>query len=414
QIKDEKKPLPATQPPPSVSVVPGGFLKQLVRETEKETKLKEPELKEEKAPSKLSENLVQQFLLPDETPPILEAEMALRAEQMVNAALKERKTSLPRQSLSPNAMTQKDDFRVKTPEQSDLKQENSSSTLKFSEVLAEKKNLKEKAEVQLGVKKVKEEKIIELRQEPEGQLADITLTEEPKKPVRDVWYEAETVWYMHNNGYTLATQLKPDEGTPELPFGKVRVRLHTDGSVHDVAQYEIEKLNPPELDLCEDLSQLVSVNESSILHTLTTRAKAHMALTHAGPNLLALWPPLATSGKGMRTRHWDTWEAPAPLQALVQTVYMSMVGQRKDQCVMALGRSGTGKTTLCQAFARGLLKHAGTTGESITLERLQAMFTVLHSFGCVSSNHSEASSRFAMVLSLDFNHKGLAAAGHLQ
>ncbi|KAF7701100.1 unconventional myosin-XVIIIb-like isoform X2 [Silurus meridionalis] len=414
KIKDEKKPLPATQPPPSVSVVPGGFLKQLVRETEKETKLKEPELKEEKAPSKLSENLVQQFLLPDETPPILEAEMALRAEQMVNAALKERKTSLPRQSLSPNAMTQKDDFRVKTPEQSDLKQENSSSTLKFSEVLAEKKNLKEKAEVQLGVKKVKEEKIIELRQEPEGQLADITLTEEPKKPVRDVWYEAETVWYMHNNGYTLATQLKPDEGTPELPFGKVRVRLHTDGSVHDVAQYEIEKLNPPELDLCEDLSQLVSVNESSILHTLTTRAKAHMALTHAGPNLLALWPPLATSGKGMRTRHWDTWEAPAPLQALVQTVYMSMVGQRKDQCVMALGRSGTGKTTLCQAFARGLLKHAGTTGESITLERLQAMFTVLHSFGCVSSNHSEASSRFAMVLSLDFNHKGLAAAGHLQ
>lgn len=49
-----------------------------------------------------------------------------------------------------------------------------------------------------------------------------------------------------------------------------------------------------------------------------------------------------------------------------------------------------------------------------TVERLQAMFTVLHSFGCVSSHHSEASSRFAMVLSLDFNHKGLAAAGHLQ
>lgn len=48
QIKNEKKPLPATQPPPPLSVVPGGFLKQLVRETEKETRLKEPELKEEK------------------------------------------------------------------------------------------------------------------------------------------------------------------------------------------------------------------------------------------------------------------------------------------------------------------------------------------------------------------------------
>lgn len=57
------------------------------------------------------------------------------------------------------------------------------------------------------------------------------------------------------------------------------------------------QLNPPELDLCEDLSQLMSVNESSILHTLASRAKAHMALTQAGPNLLALWPPLATPGK---------------------------------------------------------------------------------------------------------------------
>lgn len=42
------------------------------------------------------------------------------------------------------------------------------------------------------------------------------------------------------------------------------------------------------------------------------------------------------------------------------------------------------------------------------------MFTVLRSFGCVSTQQSEASTRFAMVLSLDFNHKGLATAGHLQ
>lgn len=48
------------------------------------------------------------------------------------------------------------------------------------------------------------------------------------------------------------------------------------------------------------------------------------------------------------------------------------------------------------------------------VERVQAMFTILKSFGCVSSQHSDASSRFAMVFSLDFNHAGQAAAGHLQ
>ena len=40
-----------------------------------------------------------------------------------------------------------------------------------------------------------------------------------------------------------ATQLKPDEGTPELPEGRVRVRLQTDGSLHDVTEYEIEKVH---------------------------------------------------------------------------------------------------------------------------------------------------------------------------
>lgn len=40
-----------------------------------------------------------------------------------------------------------------------------------------------------------------------------------------------------------ATQLKPDEGTPELPEGRVRVRLHTDGSLHDVTEFEIEKVH---------------------------------------------------------------------------------------------------------------------------------------------------------------------------
>lgn len=60
KIKGEKKSLPATQPPPPLSVVPGGFLKQLVRETEKETRLKEPELKEEKAVRSCT---VSQFLI---------------------------------------------------------------------------------------------------------------------------------------------------------------------------------------------------------------------------------------------------------------------------------------------------------------------------------------------------------------
>ncbi|KAF7650042.1 hypothetical protein LDENG_00131310 [Lucifuga dentata] len=377
--------------------LPGGFLKQLVRDSEKETKLKEPEVKEERsAPSKLNDSLVQQFLLPDQTPPILEAEMSLRSEGLINSkqgchpAQTDRKASSQRQIVSPDHTHKQETRADVSPEQ--------------QEVMSERVPQVEQ----------KEAEVIEERQEPEGRQADSTVMEQERREVRDVWYEAGTVWYVHKDGFTRATQLKPDEGTPELPEGRVRVRLE-DGSLHDVTEHDIEKCNPSELGLCEDLSDLQSVNECGVLHTLTSRAKANMPLTHAGPNLVSFWPPLHPHSKTPKSRRGESvWDAPPALAALVKRVYVSMVGTRRDHSVCAVGRSGAGKTTACQAFTHTLLKRAGTAGQSISVERVQAMFTVLRSFGCVSSQHSDASSRFAMVLSLDFNHAGQAAAGHLQ
>lgn len=72
--------------------------------------------------------------------------------------------------------------------------------------------------------------------------------------------------------------------------------------------------------------------------------------------------------QGLRSRRWESWEAPGPLQALVRRVYVSMVGQRRDQTLVALGRSGSGKTTSCQSFSQELLKQAGTAGGSLTCE----------------------------------------------
>ncbi|XP_019909130.2 unconventional myosin-XVIIIb isoform X2 [Esox lucius] len=432
KIKDTKE--EPTSPPPPLSALPGGFLKQLVRETEKETKLKEPEVKEEKAPSKLSDNLVQQFLLPDQTPPILEAEMALRNELLVNGERgrhsnqSDMKTSSPRRILSPD-LKSPPQGETPGPQKQDLtsgklkqKQEVTSELLKRGQIArsgkekvpndAKKPRMDEKKDNQ---KEGKNEGVIEPRQEPEGKPADTAIAEHETKEVRDVWYEVGTVWYVHKEGYCLATQLKPDEGTPDLPAGLVRLRMETDGTLHDVMEHDIQKINPSELDLCEDLSDLQSVNECSVLYTLTSRAKASLPLTHAGPNLLNFWPPLNQQGKTPLSRRGDSvWDAPPALAALVRRVYISMVGTRRDQSVCAVGRSGTGKTTSCQAFTHTLLKQAGTAGDSVSVERIQAVFTILRSFGCVSSHHSDASSRFAMVFSLDFNHAGLVCAGHLQ
>ncbi|XP_054613332.1 unconventional myosin-XVIIIb-like isoform X2 [Dunckerocampus dactyliophorus] len=399
KIKEENQPVVAAVPPPPLSALPGGFLKQLVRDSEKETKQKEPEVKEEKTPSRLSDNLVQQFLLPDQTPPILEAEMSLRAEHMLNSG------HAPQWSPRPSSAHRT--TPTNTESQQEVKPEPPKKNMANTSEEAEPR--KERPEEARKVKEVKQE-VKEERQEPEGRLADVAVTE-----VKDVWYEAGAVWYVHKDGFTLATQLKPDEGTPELPQGRVRLRLHADGSLLDVTEDDVEKCNPAHLDLCDDLSDLQSVNESGVLHTLISRAKAGMPLTHAGPNLVNLWPPLLTHSKTPKSRRGEsTWEAPPALAAMVKQLYVSVVGTRRDHCVCAVGRSGTGKTTACHAFTLALLRQAGTAGPNMSVERVQAMFSVLRSFGCVTSPHSDSASRFAMMFSVDFNHAGRAAAGHLQ
>ncbi|XP_034048963.1 unconventional myosin-XVIIIb-like isoform X2 [Thalassophryne amazonica] len=416
KIKEEKTAVSLTDPPPPLSALPGGFLKQLVRDSEKETKLKEPEVKEDKTPSKLSNDLVQQFLNPDQTPPILEAEMSLRAEQLIsnkqrcNSVLSNRSTSSQMQSISPDYSYKEESKLVVSPEpvkhQQDVRSEMEKKSKNTPRVEQKEKRIEEM---------VQADRKEEGRQEAEGRQADPSVTEHERREVKDVWYEAGTVWYVYKDGFTLATQLKPDEGTPELPEGRVRVRLHTDGSLHDVSECSIEKCNPSELDVCDDLSDLQSVNECGVLHTLTSRAKASMPLTHAGPNMVNFWPPLQAHCKTPKSRRGEAmWDAPPALAALVKQVYVSVVGTRRDHSICALGRSGTGKTTACQAFTLALLKQAGTASANISVERVQAVFTVLRSFGCVSSQHSDASSRFAMAFSVDFNHTGQAAAGHLQ
>uniref|UniRef100_A0A3B5MPJ2 Myosin motor domain-containing protein n=1 Tax=Xiphophorus couchianus TaxID=32473 RepID=A0A3B5MPJ2_9TELE len=323
------------------------------------------------------------------TPPILEAEMALRAEQ-VNNSKQKRSDSVQSDGGLPSQR------HIMTPD---------SNGQTLSPEPPKQNQQQEKKQEVNG---------IEERQEPEGRQADATGTEQNGKEVRDVWYEVGPVWFVHKDGFTRATQLKPDEGTPDLPSGRVRVRLETDGSLHDVTEFEVEKCNPSELDVCEDLSDLQCVNESGVLHTLTSRSKASMPLTHSGPNLVSLWPPLQTPSKTLKTRRGEcVWDAPPALAALVKRVYLSLVGTRRDHSVCALGRSGTGKTATCQAFTHTLLKRAGAAGPNI-MERVSAMFSILRSFGCVSSPHSDTSSRFATVFSLDFNHAGQVSAGHLQ
>ncbi|KAM6112158.1 LOW QUALITY PROTEIN: unconventional myosin-XVIIIb [Pterocles gutturalis] len=229
---------------------------------------------------------------------------------------------------------------------------------------------------------------------------------------RDVWYEAEKVWLLQPDGFTLATQLKPDVGTPELPAGRVRVRREEDGSVAEVDEDNVQRTNPPSLDHAEDLAALINLNMCSAVHTLRQRFRARLPCTYAGPALLAIGP--AGPGPAGRVLRGRRDSMPPHVCSVAQRAYRTLLLQRQDQAIVPLGRSGAGKTACCQSALEFLVGTAGSVGGTVTVEKIQAMFTVLGAFGSVTTGHSSSSTRFSMVLSLDFSATGRITAAHLQ
>uniref|UniRef100_UPI00398F2618 unconventional myosin-XVIIIb-like isoform X2 n=1 Tax=Pristiophorus japonicus TaxID=55135 RepID=UPI00398F2618 len=231
----------------------------------------------------------------------------------------------------------------------------------------------------------------------------------------DVWYETDRVWYVNKEGFTLATVLKPDVGTPELPEGQVRIRIESDSTIVDIDEGLIHKTNPAKLDFAEDLAQLLSLNESSILHVLQHRYESQLIHTKAGPNLIIIKPSSAISnysGKLFKGKKKDGM--PPHIFAVAQRAYWNMLIHRKDQSIVPLGWSGAGKTTSCQCALEYIVGTAGSVGTTVTVEKIQAMFTILRAFGTMSTPQNRTTTRFSMVASLDFNQSGRVSAAHLQ
>ncbi|XP_017353629.1 unconventional myosin-XVIIIb isoform X1 [Cebus imitator] len=230
----------------------------------------------------------------------------------------------------------------------------------------------------------------------------------------DRWYEAEKVWLAQKDGFTLATVLKPDEGTADLPAGRVRLCIDADKTVTEVDEEHVHRANPPELDQAEDLASLISVNESSVLNTLLQRHRAQLPHTCTGPDLIVLQPrgpSVPSSGKVPRSRRDGL---PAHIGSMAQRAYWALLNHWRDQSIVALGRSGAGKTSCCEQVLEYLVGMAGSLDGRVSVEKIRATFTILRAFGSVSVAHSRSATRFAMVMSLDFSATGRITAAQLQ
>uniref|UniRef100_UPI00398E5D9B unconventional myosin-XVIIIa isoform X5 n=1 Tax=Pristiophorus japonicus TaxID=55135 RepID=UPI00398E5D9B len=232
------------------------------------------------------------------------------------------------------------------------------------------------------------------------------------------WYEADKVWLVHKDGFSLAAYLKTDAGASNLPEGKVKIKLDHDGTILDADEDDVEKANPPTYDRVEDLASLLYLNESSVLHTLRQRYGGNLIHTYAGSNMIVVNPlssPSMYSEKVMHMFKGCRKEDTSPhVYAIAQAAYRNLLTTRQDQSIVLLGRSGSGKTTNSQHLVQYLVTIAGSTGKIVTVEKWQAVYSVLEAFGNSTTSMNSNATRFSQIVSLDFDQAGQVASASIQ
>ncbi|XP_053543065.1 unconventional myosin-XVIIIa isoform X4 [Ictalurus punctatus] len=230
------------------------------------------------------------------------------------------------------------------------------------------------------------------------------------------WFGTEKVWLVHKDGFSLATRLKSEDGS--VPEGKVKIRLEHDGTILDVDEDDVEKANPPSSDRVEDLSSLLYLNESSIMHSLRQRYGGNLIHTYAGPNIVVINPVSAPSIYSEKVMHMFKGcrkEDTAPhIYGVAQAAYRKLLTTRQDQSIVLLGKSGSGKTTNCQHLVQYLVTIAGSNSKVYSAEKWQAVYTILEAFGNCSTSMNGNASRFSHIVSLDFDQAGQVASASTQ
>ncbi|XP_017847172.1 unconventional myosin-XVIIIa isoform X2 [Drosophila busckii] len=230
--------------------------------------------------------------------------------------------------------------------------------------------------------------------------------------------QPERVWLVHRGGFTAALRL-PASATPtSSEEHKLCVRLLHNGEQLTVDEDDIEKQNSPALDLAEDICELKYLNEASVLHCLRQRYASNLIHTKAGPTLLVVNPmaPLSLYSEKVVSmfRGCKTEDMPPHVYSLAQTAYRSLVETRRDQSLIFMGRSGSGKTTSFKHALNYLALAAGAYNNFINAEKVNALCTILEAFGntrtCLNSN----ATRMTQLLSLDFDQTGQIASASLQ
>eukprot|EP00102_Acyrthosiphon_pisum_P008588 XP_003245431.2 PREDICTED: unconventional myosin-XVIIIa [Acyrthosiphon pisum] len=228
--------------------------------------------------------------------------------------------------------------------------------------------------------------------------------------------DTDAYWLVHNEGFSPVqyTRKKTSDGS-----SKVLVKVFG-GKEYNVDEESLEKMNPVKMQLTEDLSQLNYLNESSILNVIRSRYTSNLIHSYAGPTMLVINPgsPLNLyTDKVMhmvKNLHKINKQPPPHVYAMAQSVYMAAVTTRRDQSLIPMGCQSSGKSTSCKHLLKYLVQTAVSPNKVVTLEKIEAMWTVLEAFGNAATANNPNATRSVHLYSIDLDQGGQIASMSIQ
>uniref|UniRef100_A0A915EIQ5 Uncharacterized protein n=1 Tax=Ditylenchus dipsaci TaxID=166011 RepID=A0A915EIQ5_9BILA len=199
------------------------------------------------------------------------------------------------------------------------------------------------------------------------------------------------------------------------------------GTEKTVRKDELQEMNPPKFEKCEDMSNLTFLNDASVLYNLRARYGSMLIYTYSGLFCVVINPykrlPIYTDSVARIFMGKRRTEMPPHLFAVSDEAYRNMLQNHENQSMLITGESGAGKTentkkVIAYFAAVGASQKeknkAAVTADSakqVTLEdQIVQTNPVLEAFGNAKTVRNNNSSRFGKFIRIHFSKTGIVAS----
>ncbi|XP_043518700.1 myosin heavy chain, muscle isoform X1 [Frieseomelitta varia] len=198
------------------------------------------------------------------------------------------------------------------------------------------------------------------------------------------------------------------------------------GETKDFKKDQLQQVNPPKYEKCEDMSNLTYLNDASVLHNLKQRYYAKLIYTYSGLFCVAINPyrrfPVYTHRCAKLYRGKRRSEVPPHIFAISDGAYVNMLTNSENQSMLITGESGAGKTE----NTKKVIAYFATVGASTkkaddasqkkgSLEdQVVQTNPVLEAFGNAKTVRNDNSSRFGKFIRIHFGPSGKLAGADIE